>query len=167
MKTRKVDGSEQVRFASDFLDFFFDRHASTHAGFFIEYVKSNMKILDCGCGPGSITLDLAELVSPGQAIGFDVEPSYIEKAKMLQEIRKTTNVKFQVGDVNELPFKDDTFDAAFAHGVIEYFRDPVHAFREIRRVLKRKGVFGARLYLRRHTTVGLQTSMLPARWVGS
>ena len=144
MKDSSVDDSERVKFSSDFLDFFSDRHASTHAAFFIDHIKAGMKILDCGCGPGSITLDFAELVAPGQAIGIDIETAQIEKAKMLKEARILTNVKFQVGDLNELPFNDNTFDAIFAHGVIEYFQDPVHAFREIRRVLKKGGVFGAR-----------------------
>lgn len=103
-----------------------------------------MSILDCGCGPGSITIDLAHLVSPGQALGIDIESTHIERAKLLQHARKVSNVEFRVGDLNQLPFKDNTFDAAFAHGVIEYFRDPVHAFREIHRVMKSGGVFGAR-----------------------
>src|SRR5271157_1800264 len=142
---RPLDGrSERVKFGSDFLDFFSDRHASTHAAFFTDYVKSGMNILDCGCGPGSITLDFAELVSPGQVIGIDIESTHIEKARLLQKARKVSNVEFQVGDINKLPFNDNTFDAVFAHGVIEYFRNPVHAFSEIHRVLRSNGVFGAR-----------------------
>lgn len=144
MKKRLDDPSERVRFGSEFLDFFSDRHASTHAAFFIDYVKSGMSILDCGCGPGSITLDLAQLVTPGKAIGIDIESAQIEKARMLQHARKIPNADFQVSDLNQLPFDDSTFDAVFAHGVVEYFRDPVHAFSEIRRVLKSGGVFGAR-----------------------
>ncbi len=69
-----------------------------------------MSILDCGCGPGSITLDLAQLVSPGQAIGIDIESTQIEKAKMLQHARKVSNVEFRVGDLNQLPFDENTFD---------------------------------------------------------
>ena len=84
------------------------------------------------------------MVSPGQALGIDLESTHIERAKLLQHARKVSNVEFRVGDLNQLPFKDNTFDAVFAHGVIEYFRDPVHAFREIRRVMKSGGVFGAR-----------------------
>jgi len=142
---KRLDGAwEGVKFASGFLDFFSDRHASTHAAFFTDYVKSGMSILDCGCGPGSITLDLAELVSPGQAVGIDIESTQIEKARMLQHTRKVNNVDFRVGDLNHLPFRDGSFDAVFAHGVIEYSRDPVHAFGEIRRVLKDDGVLGAR-----------------------
>jgi ubiquinone/menaquinone biosynthesis C-methylase UbiE len=141
---RSNDDRERVKFASDFLDFFSDRHAETHAAFFINYVKSGMKILDCGCGPGSISLDFAEIVAPEKAIGIDIEPAHIEKARTLKEIKKVSNIEFRVGDINNLPFPNDTFDSVFTHGVIEYFRDPVHAFKEIHRVLKKGGVLGAR-----------------------
>lgn len=144
MTKHSADSTKRVKFTSDFLDFFSDRHAETHAAFFINYVKSGMKILDCGCGPGSITLDFAEIVAPEQAIGIDLEPAHIEKARTLQEIRKVSNIEFRAGDINKLPFADEAFDAVFTHGVIEYFRDPVHAFKEIHRVLKKGGVLGAR-----------------------
>ena len=144
MRKGMDDSSERVRFGSEFLDFFSDRHASTHAAFFIDYVEPGMHILDCGCGPGSITLDLAEMVEPGKAVGIDIERAQIERAKALRHVRKVTNVEFQIGDLNQLPFEDRTFDAVFAHGVVEYSRDPVHAFGEIRRVLKSGGVFGGR-----------------------
>jgi len=144
MESRPGGGSERIRFGPDFLDFFSDRHASTHAAFFTDHLESGMSILDCGCGPGSITLDLARLVSPGQAIGIDIESAHIERARALQRTRKIRNVEFRVGDLNRLQFNDNTFDAVFAHGVIEYFRDPVKAFCEIRRVLKANGVFGSR-----------------------
>ncbi len=135
---------ERVEWGSDFLDFFSDRHASTHAAFFTSHLKPGMRILDCGCGPGSITLDLAELVSPGQVVGLDIGTTQIEKARKLQNARNVVNVEFRLGDLNQLSFDDDTFDAVFSHGVIEYSRDPVHSFAEIRRVLKSNGVFGGR-----------------------
>ena len=98
MTKHSADSTKRVKFTSDFLDFFSDRHAETHAAFFINYVKSGMKILDCGCGPGSITLDFAEIVAPEQAIGIDLEPAHIEKARTLQEIMKVSNIEFRAGD---------------------------------------------------------------------
>jgi len=144
MGKRRAGHRTRVEFSPDFLDFFSDRHAATHAAFFIDHLKPGMTILDCGCGPGSITLDFAELVAPGKAIGVDIGPAQIEKAKLLQARRNVPNAAFHLGDVNALPFADDRFDALFAHGVIEYFRDPVRAFGELRRVLKPGGVLGAR-----------------------
>jgi ubiquinone/menaquinone biosynthesis C-methylase UbiE len=143
--SRPLEGStERISFGESILDFFYDRHASTNAAFFIRYLKPGMKILDCGCGPGSITLDFAELISPGQAVGIDIESKHIERAKALQQERNINNVDFQVADIYKLPFDDGTFDAVFVHGVVEYLKDPEQPFREMRRVLKNDGVLGAR-----------------------
>ena len=144
MKDGQNGAQERVDFGEALLEFFSHRHAATHASFFIGYLRPGMDVLDCGCGPGSITLDLANLVSPGRAVGIDIESSHIAWAKGIQSERKVANIDFQVADLNHLPFADGTFDAAFAHGVVEYFKNPVHAFGEIRRVLKDNGVFGAR-----------------------
>ena len=135
---------DRLKFTPDFLDFFSDRHASSHAAFFIDRVKPGMTILDCGCGPGSITLDFAELVSPAKAVGIDIEAVQIDRAKAFRAARGLSNAEFLQADINALPFENDAFDLAFTHGVIEYFPDPVRAFGEIRRVLKEGGVLGAR-----------------------
>ncbi len=140
----REDNSSRVSFGEALLELFSQRHAKTHAAFFMGYLAPGMQVLDCGCGPGSITLDFAELVSPGNAVGIDIEPSHIAWAKKLQKGRRIQNADFQVADLNHLPFPDGTFDAAFAHGVVEYFKDPIHAFKEVGRVLKNDGVFGAR-----------------------
>src|SRR5215472_11410766 len=53
------------------------RTAGKHATFFIPFLRRGMRVLDCGCGPGTITMDLAKLVSPGQVFGIDLEPSQL------------------------------------------------------------------------------------------
>jgi ubiquinone/menaquinone biosynthesis C-methylase UbiE len=144
MKKKADSRSERIEFGESLLEFFSHRSALTHAAFFICHLKPGMNILDCGCGPVSITLDFAKIVFPGKAFGIDIEGSHISWARKLQSERKVTNVEYQVADLNRLPFADSTFDAAFAHGVVEYFPDPVGAFCEIKRVLKANGVLGAR-----------------------
>jgi SAM-dependent methyltransferase len=103
-----------------------------------------MRLLDGGCGPGSITSDFAALVSPAEVVGIDVEPSQIELATKQAAERAVSNARFQVADLYELPLPEQSFDAVFLHGVLEHFRDPVKALREVRRVLRRGGVLGAR-----------------------
>ena len=49
------------------------RTVATSAGFLVPYLRSGMRLLDCGCGPGSITVGLAEVVAPGETIGYDIE----------------------------------------------------------------------------------------------
>lgn len=91
------------------------RTAEINAAFFLPYLKPGMSLLDCGCGPGSITVGLAERVAPGQVIGVDVGESSIEAAQRLAVERGVSNVRFQVASVYELPFPEGTFDAVFTH----------------------------------------------------
>jgi ubiquinone/menaquinone biosynthesis C-methylase UbiE len=101
-----------------------------------------MHLLDCGCGPGSITLDLAEVVAPGEVVGIDIGSAEVAAASAAAASRGCTNVRFERADVYELPFPDGTFDAAFAHAVLQHLDDPRRALKEMRRVLKPGGVAG-------------------------
>lgn len=100
-------------------DFFRHRRAATHAAFFLPYVQPGMSLLDCGCGPGTITLDFASIVAPGEVVGVDVEPSQLRFAWAQPADRETSNTRFSLADLYALPFSDSTFDAAFLHGVLE------------------------------------------------
>ena len=125
-------------------DFFRHRRAASHAAFFLPYVQPGMTLLDCGCGPGTITLDFAEIVAPAEAIGVDIEPGQLRFAQARAADEEKSNVRFAVSDLYALPFSDDTFDAVFLHGVLEHMQTPVKALGEVRRVLKHGGVVGAR-----------------------
>jgi SAM-dependent methyltransferase len=103
-----------------------------------------MDLLDVGCGPATITLGLAETVAPGHVVGIDRDPGQIERSRAFAVERGVTNVRFEVADVYELPFPDESFDAAFAHIVLMHLSDPVRALKEIRRVLRPGGVIGVR-----------------------
>jgi SAM-dependent methyltransferase len=120
------------------------RSAQDAADFLLPHLKPGMRMLDCGCGPGSITTGLAALVAPGEAIGIDIEPRQVATAGALATERGIGNVSFQVGSVYELPFPDASFDAVLAHTLVEHLGDPLAAFREVRRVLRPGGVFGVR-----------------------
>ena len=54
------------------------REVTQAAGFLMPHLESGMTLLDCGCGPGTITVGLAEAVAPGQVVGIDLEPGMIE-----------------------------------------------------------------------------------------
>jgi ubiquinone/menaquinone biosynthesis C-methylase UbiE len=103
-----------------------------------------MSLLDCGCGDGATTVELATIVAPGRVVGIDLDPSQIERARALAAERRVNNVRFESGDVCALPLLDGTFDAVFAHTVLQHLRDPVQALREIRRTLKPGGIIGVR-----------------------
>lgn len=118
------------------------RQAAHQAAFFLPYLHPGMTLLDGGCGPGAITLGLAEAVAPGQVVGVDREPSMVERARVLAEEHQMAHVRFQVGDLYDLPFPASSFDAVFTCAVLEHLADPVRALREIGRVLKPEGVVG-------------------------
>ena len=126
------------------LDFFQRRRAASHAAFFIPHLRPGMMLLDCGCGPGTITLDLADVVTPADVVGVDMEANQLRLALSQAGERETANLLFSVADLYSLPFPEDTFDAVFLHGVLEHMRNPVAALGEVRRVLKSEGLVGAR-----------------------
>jgi SAM-dependent methyltransferase len=103
-----------------------------------------MRVLDVGCGPGSITLGLAEVIAPGPAIGVDFQPSQVERSRAQAGQRGVANALFEVANVYELPFPDGSFDAVLAHTLLMGLREPVRALREMRRVLRPGGIVGVR-----------------------
>ena len=56
------------------------RTAEDQGAFFIQHLRPGMKVLDCGCGPGTITVGLADVVNPGQVVGIDVGQEVIDLA---------------------------------------------------------------------------------------
>lgn len=116
------------------------RTAARDLDFLIPHLKPGISIIDCGCGPGSITADLAALVAPGVVVGIDIEPRQLEAAQHLANDRGVTNLTFQQASVYEIPFPDASFDVAVAHFVLEHVSDPLRGLREMRRVLRSGGV---------------------------
>lgn len=132
-------------YSANATSFMANRTAAKHGAFFQPYLRSGMQLLDCGCGPGSITLGLASLVAPAIATGLDQEASQVQLAQENAMQQGITNVKFRVGSVYQLPFADQTFDAIFSHAVIEHLQSPEQALREWWRVLKPGGIVGVRV----------------------
>ncbi len=120
------------------------RKATREAAFFLPYLRSGMSLLDCGCGPGSMTVDFAEVVAPSEVIGIDLESSQFEVGRALALERGVKNVRFVAGNIYELPFSEGSFDAVFVHAVLYHLSDPHKALAEVHRVLKSGGFVGVR-----------------------
>lgn len=118
------------------------RTAEASAAFLLPHLRPGMRLLDCGCGPGNITVDLAALVAPGEVVGVDLDEAELEAGRAVAKRRGVANVKFEWGDLYRLPFLDGSFDAAYAHSVLEHLSDPLNALKEMRRVLRPGGLAG-------------------------
>jgi ubiquinone/menaquinone biosynthesis C-methylase UbiE len=103
-----------------------------------------MRLLDVGCGPGTITLDLAEAVAPGRVLGLDAVPEPLDVARANADARGDTTTEFRLGDVYDLDLPDDSVDVVHAHQVLQHLSDPVAALREMRRVCRPGGLVAAR-----------------------
>jgi ubiquinone/menaquinone biosynthesis C-methylase UbiE len=122
--------------------FLSSRTATREAAFFLPFLRKGMKLLDCGCGMGALTTSLAEWLDPGEVIGIDREPGQVEAARAWAAEKDIHNVRFEIGNIYEIPYPDASFDAVFAFTVLEHVREPLRAMREMRRVLKSGGVAG-------------------------
>jgi SAM-dependent methyltransferase len=117
------------------------RTAQNSAAYLLPHLKPGLSLLDIGCGPGTITADLAELVAPGEVVAAEVTPEALDLARQTINAR---NVSFAVADVLALDFPDHTFDIVHAHQVLQHVADPIRALREMKRVCKEGGLVAAR-----------------------
>ena len=125
-------------------DEFARRTAEAHARFFLPMLRPEMRLLDCGCGPGTISVGLATAIAPGQLVGIDLDGEHIEQARRLAEELGVSSARFEIGNVDQIPYEDQSFDAVFCHAVLEHLDKPEAALAEMRRVLKPHGVIGVR-----------------------
>lgn len=120
------------------------RTAVNSAAYLLPHLKPNMHILDVGCGPGTISADLATYVPQGHITALDSAPDVVEKARACAAERGVQNISFATGDIHALPFPDATFDVTHAHQVLQHIADPIQALREMRRVTKVGGIVAVR-----------------------
>src|SRR4051812_18964995 len=120
------------------------RTAEEAAAFLLPDLRPGMRLLDVGCGPGSITRGLAERLAPGQVIGIDTAEAVLRSAREDAAARGLTNLEYRQGSVYELPFEDGSFDAVYAHQVLQHLREPARAVGEMLRVLRPGGLLAVR-----------------------
>ncbi|EKM59007.1 uncharacterized protein PHACADRAFT_205188 [Phanerochaete carnosa HHB-10118-sp] len=120
------------------------RTVDNSAAYLIPHLKPGLKVLDVGCGPGTITADFTNYVPGGHVTGIEYNAEILEQARAHAAEREATNVVFLQGDAHALPFPDATFDIVHAHQVLQHIGDPVLALREMRRVAKPGGIVASR-----------------------
>lgn len=120
------------------------RTADNSAGYLLPSLAPGHRLLDVGCGPGTITLDLARRVAPGMVVGMDVAQAAVDEAERARLQAGAGNVEFAAGDVYALDHDDGSFDVVHAHQVLQHLSGPVRALTEMRRVLRPGGVLAVR-----------------------
>ncbi|MEJ8660914.1 MULTISPECIES: class I SAM-dependent methyltransferase [Streptomyces] len=120
------------------------RTAANSAAYLVPELRPGDEVLDVGCGPGTITADLAALVAPGTVTAVDAAADVLDRAREVVAARALLNVRFAVADVHALDFPDDSFDVVHAHQVLQHVGDPVLALREMRRVCRPGGIVAVR-----------------------
>ena len=121
------------------------RGAADSAAYLLAHLRAGMDLLDVGCGPASITADLAERVTPGRVVALDAASGALEAARAtLRDRGLSEQVEVTCGDVMALPFEDASFDVVHAHQVLQHLADPVGALAEMRRVTRPGGIVAVR-----------------------
>jgi ubiquinone/menaquinone biosynthesis C-methylase UbiE len=120
------------------------RTADNSAAYLLPYLRPGTSVLDVGCGPGTITADLARLVAPGPVVGLDASEEIVAQARADAADAALPSLSFETGSMFDLRFADGTFDVVHAHQVLQHVGDPVAALVEMRRVCRPGGVVAAR-----------------------
>ncbi len=118
------------------------RTAENSAAYLLPHLTADQRLLDVGCGPGTLTLDLGIRVRSVTALEQGVEALDLVRAEAAR--CGASGVEFAVGDVHALPFEDGEFDVVHAHQVLQHVADPVRALGEMRRVTRSGGIVAAR-----------------------
>lgn len=129
------------------------RTIANSAAYLEPHLQPGQRLLDVGSGPGTITVEFAERLSPGEVVGIDAAPAAVAAAEQhaAERAADTTatsdsaaSVRFLAGDALALPFEDASFDIVHTHQTLQHVEDPVGVLREMARVTRPDGLIAAR-----------------------
>jgi ubiquinone/menaquinone biosynthesis C-methylase UbiE len=109
------------------------------AALFVQFVgiERGDRVLDVGCGTGSLTFAIAEKRRPSKIVGIDPSAGFIHYARSQSA---DARLKLAVGDAQSLCFTDGAFDKTMSLLVIGFLPDAAVAVKEMRRVTKTSGI---------------------------
>jgi len=103
-------------------------------------IEEGAVVLDLGCGAGTDLLIAAQMAGPsGRAIGIDMTPAMVERARASAAEMGLDNVEVHEGLIESLPVDDESVDIVISNGVIDLVPDKAAVFAEIDRVLRPGG----------------------------
>ena len=119
------------------------RNAQNSAAYLLPHLKPAMQLLDVGCGPGTLSIDLARRAAPGRVLGVDLDPTVVAEAKRTAE-GSGLDISFVAGDFAEVDVPAEGFDVVHAHQVLQHVGNPVEALRSMARLTRPGGIIAAR-----------------------
>src|SRR5919109_849870 len=120
------------------------RTAENSAAYLLPHLGPGTTLLDVGCGPGTLTADLAARVAPGRVLAVDASAEVVEEARAHAEDRGIDNLDIVAGDFRDLDIRHGGFDVVHAHQVLQHLREPVGALRHMARPAPPGGLVAAR-----------------------
>ena len=120
------------------------RTAENSAAYLLPHLRPGMSLLDIGCGPGTLTADLAARVAPGEVLGVDLSVEVVAEAETHARASGVPNLSFRAGDFRAAGLPDKRYDVVHAHQVLQHLRDPVGALGAMRRLARPDGLVAAR-----------------------
>jgi SAM-dependent methyltransferase len=106
-------------------------------------VSAGDRVLDVGCGTGSLAFELPRAAGIAMVAGIDLTPGFIEFARARNS---DPRIRFELGDARDLPFPDNSFDRAFSLLVLHFLPDAARAVAEMRRVVRPGGTVAAAVW---------------------
>lgn len=125
----------------------YDRYANRAFVKWFKWIAKNIRdrqvsgtILDIGTGPGRLPIEIAKQVANVKVVGIDVSEDMVRMAKKhAEEEGLRGRVEFKVGSAYDTGFEDGSIDLVISTGLIHHLKEPINAFNEIFRILKRGG----------------------------
>lgn len=118
------------------------RTVENSAAYLLPYLQPGRSLLDVGCGPATITADLAQRVAPGRVLGIDAAKEIVAEARA--DAGPDAPFELEVGDALALSVPDASFDIVHAHQLLQHLPDPVAALGEMSRAVRPDGVIAVR-----------------------
>lgn len=120
------------------------RTVDNSARYLVPHLRPDARLLDIGCGPGTLTVDLARLLPAGQVVAIDRDQGIVDETARHAAESGVDNVTARVGDIYNIDEPDGAFDVVHAHQVLQHLSDPVRALGQMRRLVRPGGVVAAR-----------------------
>jgi SAM-dependent methyltransferase len=151
-----VPASETFRASADAYDRFVGRYGPSLSASLIDFagVTPGMRALDVGSGPGALTAALVERLGAENVKAADPSEPFAEACR-----ERFPGVEVAVAPAEDLPYADDTFDAALSQLVVNFMDDPEAGVGEMARVTRPGGVVASAVW-----DYGGEMTLLRAFW---